>query len=114
MAGFARALPQQLLAAAGLWMCSIGGAQAAGALAIGACGVYGFAYDYPQETAAAQAALAKCAGGCRVVPVRRACGAIAIDARNACGAHGYAVLQNWGGPRISRFATVTSMAARTA
>jgi hypothetical protein len=63
-------------------------ARAAGALAIGACGAYGFAYDYAQEDAATQAALGKCAGGCKVVPVRRACGAIAVDVRNACGAHG--------------------------
>ena len=77
--------------AAGLCIGGIGAAQGAGALAIGSCGAYGFAYDYGQETTAAQAALAKCAGGCKVVPVHRACGAIAVDARNACGAHGYAV-----------------------
>ena len=65
--------------------------QAAGALAIGACGAYGFAYDYPKEGAASRAALGKCSGGCKVVPVKRACGAIAIDGKNACGAHGYAV-----------------------
>jgi hypothetical protein len=78
------------VAAASLW---IGGvtANAAGALAIGNCGAYGFAYDYKQEAAAAQAALGKCAGGCKVVQVKRACGAIAIDGHNACKAHGYAV-----------------------
>jgi len=65
--------------------------QAAGALAIGACGAYGFAYDYPKEGAASRAALGKCSGGCKVVPVKRACGAIAIDGKNACGPHGYAV-----------------------
>ena len=86
----------QLLAAAGLWISGIGVAQAAGALAIGVCGAYGFAYDFAQEAAAAQAALAKCAGGCKVVAVRRACGAIAIDGRNVCGAHGYAVAARLG------------------
>ncbi len=66
-------------------------AQAAGALAIGTCGAYGLAYDYSKDAAASKAALGKCAGDCRVVAVRRACGAIAIDGKNACGAHGYAV-----------------------
>jgi len=65
--------------------------RAAGALAIGSCGAYGFAYDYAQEPSASRAALGKCAGGCKVVPVVRACGAIAIDGKNACGPHGYAV-----------------------
>jgi len=70
---------------------SAGLAQAAGALAVGACGAYGFAYDYAVEAAASRAALGKCAGACKVVPVNRACGAIAIDGRNACRVHGYAV-----------------------
>ena len=68
-----------------------GPSQAAGAFAIGACGAYGFAYDYPREAAASQAALGRCVGGCKVVSVRRACGAIAIDGKNVCGPHGYAV-----------------------
>ena len=84
-------------AAASLWVGSIGVAPAAGALAIGACGAYGFAYDYAKEAAASQAALGKCAGGgCKVVPVRRACGAIAIDGKNVCGPHGYAVAARLG------------------
>ena len=70
---------------------SVGLAQAAGALAVGACGAYGLAYDYAVEAAANRAALGKCAGGCKVVPINRACGAIAIDGRDACRAHGYAV-----------------------
>jgi hypothetical protein len=70
--------------------------RAAGALAIGTCGAYGFAYDYPHEASANRAALGKCTGGCKVVPVRRACGAIAVDGRNACGAHGYAVAARLG------------------
>ena len=78
-------------AASSLLVGSMGATQAAGALAVGACGAYGFAYDYPKEAAASQAALGKCAGGCKVVPVRRACGAIAIDGKNVCGPHGYAV-----------------------
>src|SRR5262245_33122748 len=80
-----------MIAAASFLVASLNVSQAAGALAIGACGAYGFAYDYAKEPAASRAALSKCAGGCKVVPVRRACGAIAIDGKNACGAHGYAV-----------------------
>ena len=78
-------------AAASLWIGSFGVAPAAGALAIGSCGAYGFAYDYAKEAVARQAAVGKCAGGCKVVPVKRACGAIAIDGKNVCGPHGYAV-----------------------
>jgi hypothetical protein len=80
-----------VVAAASLWIGAVAATQAAGALAVGACGAYGFAYDYAKETEASRAALGKCAGGCKVVPVRRACGAIAIDGKNACGPHGYAV-----------------------
>ena len=85
-----------MVAGVSLLIASIGATQAAGALAIGACGAYGFAYDYGRESAASRAALSKCAGGCKVVPVRRACGAIAIDGGNTCGAHGYAVASRLG------------------
>jgi Domain of unknown function (DUF4189) len=85
MTCFGRALTG-VVAAASLLIGATAVGKAAGALAIGACGAYGFAYDYAEEDAAAQAALGKCTGSCKVVPVRRACGAIAIDVRNACGA----------------------------
>ena len=90
MTRFGRALAA-VGAAAILWIGGVSLAPAAGALAIGTCGAYGFAYDYPKEAAANRAALGKCAGGCKVVPVKRACGAIAIDGKNVCGPHGYAV-----------------------
>jgi hypothetical protein len=77
-------------------MGAVAAAQAAGALAIGDCGAYGFAYDYSRETAATKAALGKCAGGCKVVAVSHGCGAIAIDGKNACRAHGYAVARRLG------------------
>jgi Domain of unknown function (DUF4189) len=66
--------------------------EAAGALAVGSCGAYGFAYDYRQPEIARTAALGKCAGGdCKVVTaMKRACAALAIDVTNACGALGYA------------------------
>jgi len=77
--------------AVGLWLGGVGALQAAGAIAIGECGAYGFAYDFAEAAAASRAARGKCAGDCKVVPVKHACGAIAVDARNACGAHGYAI-----------------------
>jgi Domain of unknown function (DUF4189) len=95
MTGFHRACVGAV-AAAGVWIGAVVVGQAAGALAIGDCGAYGFAYDYSREAAASKAALGKCAGGCKVVPVSRACGAIAIDGKNACRAHGYAVARRLG------------------
>jgi len=74
-------------------------AHAAGAMAIGRCAAYGFAYDYDHADDARSAALAKCTdSGCAVVAtVQRSCVAFAIDGRNACGPHGYAVA-----PRLGR------------
>jgi hypothetical protein len=80
-----------IVAATCMMVGGMAAARAAGALAVGSCGAYGFAYDYAQEAQASRAALGKCAGGCKLFPIRRACGAIAIDMRNACGPHGYAV-----------------------
>ena len=94
MSGFRCGLAAATLA--GLLLGSIAAGHAAGALAIGSCGAYGFAYDFPREAAASRAALGKCRGGCKVVPLSRACGAIAIDGKNACGAHGYAVAPRLG------------------
>jgi len=77
---------------------TIGGARvvteawAAGAFAIGKCGAYGQAYDYPAEGAAKAAALKQCQGGdCKMITMKRACAAFSIDMANPCGAHGYAV-----------------------
>ena len=65
---------------------------AAGALATGRCGAYGFAADDVSTDAAAQRARAQCKGrDCKVVAtVRRTCAAFAIDAQKACGPHGWA------------------------
>jgi hypothetical protein len=72
-------------------------ARAAGALAIGNCGAYGVAYDFPQLDAANAAALAQCSGDCKVAaPMRGNCAALSIDARNACGAFGYAAAPRLG------------------
>jgi Domain of unknown function (DUF4189) len=69
---------------------------AAGAFAIGKCGAYGQAFDYPGEAAARAAALKQCKGECTAVTIERACAALSVDMKNPCGAHGYAVK-----PRIS-------------
>ncbi len=69
---------------------------AAGAFAVGKCGAYGQAYDYPAETAALAAARKQCKGDCTTLTMKHACAALAVDIANPCGAHGYAVK-----PRIS-------------
>lgn len=71
-------------------------AVAAGALAIGKCGAYGQAFDYPAEKGARTAALKQCKGDCSAVTMKRACVALSLDMTKPCGAHGYAVA-----PRIS-------------
>jgi len=65
-------------------------ARAAGALAVGACGAYGEAYDYDSLPAARESALAKCqSDACRVVTTsKRSCAAFAVDFANPCGAYG--------------------------
>ena len=77
----------------GLLAASVTVGRAAGAMAVGTCAAYGYAYDYKLVPAARTAALAKCASGkCQVVgTMLHACGAFAIDGHNACGPHGYAV-----------------------
>jgi hypothetical protein len=64
---------------------------AAGAFAVGKCGAYGQAYDHPAEDSARIAALKQCKGQCTTVTMKHACAALAIDLKNPCGAHGYAV-----------------------
>ncbi|MBR1222874.1 DUF4189 domain-containing protein [Bradyrhizobium sp. U87765 SZCCT0131] len=71
-------------------------ARAAGALAIGKCGAYGQAYDYPSAAGAVAAARKQCKGECSTVTMRRGCAALSIDMTNPCGAYGQAVA-----PRIS-------------
>ncbi len=79
-----------VLAAAALWGVA-SAAQAAGALAIGACAAYGYAYDYPNAEAAQAAALEKCTGICKqVVSTKKGCVAFAIDGRKPCGPNGFA------------------------
>lgn len=63
-----------------------------GALAIGACGAYGYARGYANPAQAEAAALAKCSGKhCKVVAsVRGTCMAFAVELSNPCGSYGYA------------------------
>jgi len=63
----------------------------AGAFAVGKCGAYGQAYDYPAEATARAAALKQCKGICTALTMKRACAALAVDMTNPCGPHGYAV-----------------------
>ena len=77
------------LVAAIIW--HAGAARGAGALAVGQCGSYGHAYDYPDAAAALRAARAKCHGTCTAVTMNHACAAFAVDMTNPCGSFGYAV-----------------------
>ena len=65
---------------------------AAGALATGRCGAYGYSSDDASAEAAAQRARAQCKGkDCKVVTsFAKTCAAFAIDAKNACGPSGWA------------------------
>ncbi len=88
-----------LLAIATLMLVAVNTARAAGALAIGACGAFGEAYDFASADSARKSALAKCQNEtCRVVTVtEHGCAAFAVDFTNPCGANG------WGkGPRLGR------------
>ena len=70
---------------------SVATLQAAGALAIGACAAYGYAYDFPSVKAAQAEALKKCTGTCKqVVTTTKGCVAFAVDGHKPCGPHGYA------------------------
>jgi hypothetical protein len=73
-------------------------ANAAGALAVGACGAYGYGYDFHKVVDARTAAMKKCSGtGCKVVgDIRRGCAAMAIDAKQPCGSFGWAINSHLG------------------
>jgi hypothetical protein len=79
-----------LLATATLMMVAVNTARVHGALAIGACGAFGQAFDSRSADEARRSALTNCADkGCRVVAVRRGCAALAVDFASGCGAHGW-------------------------
>jgi hypothetical protein len=68
-------------------------AHAAGSLAVGACGAYGYGYDYQKLTDARAAAMKKCIGqACKIVgDIRRGCAALSVDAKHPCGSFGWAI-----------------------
>jgi hypothetical protein len=69
-----------------------GVANAAGALAVGACGAYGYAFDYLHVDEARAAAARQCSGTCNIVgEIRRGCAALAVDAKRPCGSFGWAI-----------------------
>ena len=70
-----------------------GAAAAAGAFAVGACGAYGYGFDFRKVDDARIAAMKKCGGrDCHVVGViRRGCAAMSVDARHPCGPYGWAL-----------------------
>ena len=65
---------------------------AAGALATGRCGAFGYSIDDVSPEAASLRARAQCKGrDCKVVAsFRRTCAAFAIDSANVCGPHAWA------------------------
>jgi hypothetical protein len=65
--------------------------KAAGAMAVGACAAYGYAYDFKTVKQAHAAAIQKCKGACKaVVTTQKGCAALAVDAHKKCGPQGYA------------------------
>jgi len=81
------------LAAAFILVGALGVAHAAGALAVGTCGAYGYGYDFRKADDARVAAMRKCTGnGCKIVAtIRRGCAAMAVDAKQPCGSFGWAI-----------------------
>ena len=97
MLSLERAFARALVAGA-LLIVGVGASHAAGALAVGHCGAYGFAYDFVRADTARSAALRKCSGkDCQVVAaMKRNCAALAVDMQNACGAFGFAAAARLG------------------
>jgi hypothetical protein len=79
------------VAVVGLLVAGLTTANAAGALAVGSCAAYGYAYDYPTSDAAQAAAIEKCGSTCKkVVTTDKGCVALAVDGRQPCGPNGFA------------------------
>jgi Domain of unknown function (DUF4189) len=97
MIGFRRSFALAFVAGC-ILVAVIGAAHAAGAFAVGACGAYGYGYDYRKATDARAAAMKKCAGSaCKVVgEIKRGCAAMAIDAKHPCGSYGWAINSHLG------------------
>ncbi len=92
MTGFKRNFVRAIAAGCFL-IAAIDAAHAAGALAVGACGAYGYGFDYRKVADARFAAMKKCSGAdCKIVgDIHRDCAAMAIDAKRPCGSFGWAI-----------------------
>jgi hypothetical protein len=97
MIGFTRKLALAM-ATGCILITAIGAAHAAGAFAVGACGAYGYGYDYRKPGDARTAAMKQCSGNtCKIIgEIRRGCAALAIDAKHPCGSFGWAVNSHLG------------------
>jgi hypothetical protein len=97
MSGFRRRAVSGI-AAFSVSIAMIGAVQAAGALAVGACGAYGYGFDYSKISDARTAAISKCTShDCKVVgDIRKGCAAVAIDVKNPCGSFGWALNSHLG------------------
>ena len=92
MIGFKRR-PALAAVTAGILIAGMAAAEAAGAFAVGACGAYGYGYDFHNIADARAAAIKKCTGNsCKIVgEIRRGCAAMSVDAKNPCGSFGWAI-----------------------
>jgi hypothetical protein len=88
-----------VFAAGCLLIAALGASHAAGALAVGTCGAYGYGYDFRKLADARVAAMKKCTGkGCKVVgTIQRGCAAMAVDVKRPCGSFGWAI-----GPHLGK------------
>jgi len=73
-------------------------AEAAGAIAKGKCGRYGYSYGYESDAGAEQRALDECSSNgddtCKiVVNLDGNCGALAVDSQDSCTAQGWGYAQ---------------------
>jgi hypothetical protein len=86
------------VAAGCVLMATLGVSHAAGAFAVGACGAYGYGYDFRDVADARVAAMKKCSGNaCKVVgTIRRGCAAMAVDVKHPCGSFGWAISSHLG------------------
>jgi Domain of unknown function (DUF4189) len=82
-----------VIAALCFFIAATAAVHAAGSFAVGACGAYGYGYDYHKLTDARAVAMKKCAGqACKIVgDIKRGCAAMAIDAKHPCGSYGWAI-----------------------
>ena len=85
-------------AMAGVLIAGPGGSFAAGAFAVGACGAFGYSYDFLSMDDARARARSNCKGKrCLLVAtMRKRCAALAIDATKPCGPYGWAVAARLG------------------